>query len=283
MGAESCYFLSKRVDVVPVEVSAPSSGLRVALLEKMKGSQECYRSSTFSNPSYSRTCPPPVVLLSSSNLDPCDPDTPYGPVGFQSGSRMAEGNGDDVRTSLQQLIFHSRTSGPVPVVLEYEKVQSQVSCSGSQVHVNSGQERCGRQVQTATVTSTAGPRKEAGEAPDKIDFQKLFGSTRILNEGSIQVCSGYERVQKLPAENTELHSLDSGVSSGVEEQVSQEDSLEDVESGPNHLLSPPPPPATPNSCCPPGNRQVFKYHLSDSAALNKVLHVDCPQRCSIAV
>lgn len=237
--------MSKQVDVVPVEVASPSSGLYAALQEKMKWSKECYESSNFSNPSYSRACSPPVILLSSSNLDACDTDTPYGPVGLQSASQTAEGDGDHARTNvgLQQLMLRSRTSGPVPVVLDYEKVQSQVQCLGSQcqdVVLCSGKE-------ATRVSLIDGPNKVAeGTADmDRIDFQKLFGSTRILNEGSIQVSSGYEQVQKLQADKNELPSQDSGVSSGVEDQVSQEDSLEDTDSESNHLLfSPPPFPCT---------------------------------------
>lgn len=238
--------MSKQVDVVPVEVASPSSGLYAALQEKRR--QECYESSNFSNPSYSRSCAPPVVLLSSSNLDACDTDTPYGPVGFQSAGQVAEGDGDHARTNagLQELIFQSRTSGPVPVVLEYEKVQSPAQCSGSQcqdVGSCSSKESCEKLLEAARVSLSDGPHKaaEGTVERDRIDFLKLFGSTRILMEGSIQVSSGYEQVQKLQADNNELPSLDSGVSSGVEDQVSQEDSLEDTDSESNHLLFSPPP------------------------------------------
>lgn len=222
LGGQSYYFLSKRVDVVPVEVSSPPGGLYAALLERMKGSRERYESSMFSNPSYSRAFPPPVILQASSNLDACDSDTPYGPVGLQS--RTAERDAVTTNPRLQQLVFPSWTSRPGPVVLERETVQGP-----------------GR-LEAVRVTLADGPNKEAGQTAgwDPIDFHKLFGSTRILNEGSIQVCSGYEQVQKLQADTSELPSLDSGVSSGVEDQVSQEDSLEDTESGSRFLPKPEP-------------------------------------------
>lgn len=240
LSGESYYFKSKQVDVVPVEVASPPSGQYAASQEKTKRSHESYESSNFSNPSYSRACSPPVILLSSSNLDACDTDAPYGPVGPPAG-----GDGDPTGTNveLQQLLFPV-TGTTVPVVLEYEKVQSQAQCSGSQ---RQDVPSCSGEESRARVGLSDGAGEPAGGTveKDRIDFQKLFGRTRILNEGSILVSSGYEQVQKLQADNNELPSLDSGVSSGVEDQTSQEDSLEDTDSESNHLLfSPPPFPCT---------------------------------------
>lgn len=244
--SESYYFPSKQVDIVPVEVASPQDvvspcGLYAALQEKMKKSQQCYESSNFSNPSYTHPCSPPAISPAPSNLDACDADAPYGPVGCQ----RAEENGDDVHGNLvlRQLLFRSSDGGPVPVVFEYEKVESQeqrlnLKCQD----LDSG---CGEESRERMLGSGGiGPNKVAGQTAevDKIDFQKLFGSTRILNEGSIQVCSGYEQVQKLQCDSRELSSLDSGVSSGVEDQVSQEEeSLEDTDTESNHLLYSPPP------------------------------------------
>lgn len=247
--SESYYFLSKQVDIVPVQMASPQDvdspcGLYAALQEKMKNSQPCYESSNFSNPSYTHPCSPPAISPSSSNLDACDADTPYGPVGCQ----RAEENGDDVNRNvvLQQLLSRSSNSGPVPVVFEYEKVESQeqrlsLKCQG--LDSGCGKESCERMLEEGGIGATNGPNKVAEQTVevDKIDFQKLFGSTRILNEGSIQVCSGYEQVQKLQRDSRELSSLDSGVSSGVEDQVSQEESLEDTDSESNHLLYSPSP------------------------------------------
>lgn len=215
----------------------------------MKKSQQCYESSNFSNPSYSHSCSPPAISLSTSNLDACDADTPYGPVGCQGGSPSAEENADDARRDLvlQQLTCRGGDSGPLQVVFDYEKVESQEQRSGSKCQdLGSG---CGngsrdKRPEAGGIGATAGPLKVAEqtvEVEDKIDFQKLFGSTRILNEGSIQVSSGYEQVQQLQSDSSELLSLDSGVSSGVEDQVSQEESLEDTDTESNHLLYSPPP------------------------------------------
>lgn len=245
--SESYYFPSKQVDIVPVEVASPQDvvspcGLYAALQEKMKKSQQCYESSNFSNPSYTHPCSPPAISPSStSNLDACDADAPYGPVGCQ----RAEENGDDAHGNLvlRQLLCRGSDGGPVPVVLEYEKVESQERRLSLKCHdLDSG---CGQESRERMPGSGGiGPDKVAGQTAeaDKIDFQKLFGSTRILNEGSIQVCSGYEQVQKLQRDSRELSSLDSGVSSGVEDQVSQEEeSLEDTDTESNHLLYSPPP------------------------------------------
>lgn len=226
----------------PQDVVSPC-GLYAALQEKMKKSQQRYESSHFSNPSYTHPCSPPAISPSStSNLDACDADAPYGPVGCQ----RAEENGDDDahgNLALRQLLCRGSDGGPVPVVLEYEKVESQerrLSLKCGDLDSGCGQESRERMPGSGGI----GPDKVAGQRAeaDKIDFQKLFGSTRILNEGSIQVCSGYEQVQKLQCDSGELSSLDSGVSSGVEDQVSQEEeSLEDTDTESNHLLYSPPP------------------------------------------
>ncbi|CAI5681226.1 unnamed protein product [Oreochromis niloticus] len=61
------------------------------------------------------------------------------------------------------------------------------------------------------------------------DFQRLFGSSGGVFGKFIQVCSDYERVEKQQADSPELPSLDSGVSSGGEEQLSQDEGMEDAD------------------------------------------------------
>lgn len=250
------------MDIVPVEVTVKCSedmfspsGLYAALQEKNKKSQRCYESSNFSNPSYSHPCSPPDISLATSNLDACDADTPYGPVCSQGGSQIAEDNGDDVKRNIVLQQLRSSNSGPVPVVFEYEKVESQeqsLSFKCQDLDLCCGKESCERRLEAGEISTTNGHSNVAEKKveADKVDFQMLFGSTRILNEGSLQLCSGYEQVQKLQSDKNELHSLDSGVSSGVEDQVSQEESLEDTDTESSHLLfSPPFPTASQQFAC----------------------------------
>lgn len=245
--SESYHSLSKQVDIVPVKVTSPKDlGLYAALLEKMKN-RNCYESnsSNFSNPIYPHLCSAPVVLLSTSNLDACDSDTPYGPVDFQDCCQSKENPGDKSGAveGFPRFLFGSSSSGPVPVVLEYGTVESQVQgLSFKCQDLCCGKENSERSVEACTISMTDGHREVAEKKAemDMVDFQKLFGSPRILNEGSIQVCSEYEQVPTLHAMNNELPSLDSGVSSGVEDQVSQEESLEetDTDTDSNHLFLP---------------------------------------------
>ncbi|KAL3996880.1 ATP-dependent DNA helicase PIF1 [Sarotherodon galilaeus] len=61
------------------------------------------------------------------------------------------------------------------------------------------------------------------------EIQRLFGSSGGVFGKFIQVCSDYERVEKQQADSPELPSLDSGVSSGGEEQLSQDEGMEDAD------------------------------------------------------
>lgn len=236
-----------------------ASGPEAALLEKMR-SESSYDStnSSFSNPSYSQfSPPPPVSSLTVGTLELCGADTRCGPVGSQGEGKNAEQDRDKVRGKeveiLQLLSKGSNISEPMPVNSDYEKVEKpQVErfrlqsldsgvCSGEEV----SQESLEADSINVTDSHDEGPEgkeEREGRYGKEIDFKKLFGgSGSILGKGSIQVCSDYERVQR--DDSPEFPSLDSGIISGGEGQMSQEESLEDIDKSTEStsLLFPPPP------------------------------------------
>ncbi|XP_073333817.1 uncharacterized protein [Pagrus major] len=245
--SETMNSFSKPVDIVSVEVTSAVDAFlpispEAALQEKIRvDSSYESTSSSFSNPSYSQLSPPlpPVSQLTAGNLKPCEADTPYGPVGGQGEGRKAEEDKDEEsREEILKLLSESnKISEPMLVISDYEKVERpQVErfrlqsldsgmCSGEEVSQES------MEVDSINVTDEdAEGREETQEENRKeVDFQKLLGGIGgVFDKGSIQVCSGYEQVQKLQDDSPELNSLDSVISSGDEEQVSQEESLEDV-------------------------------------------------------
>lgn len=240
----------KPVDIVSVEVSSAVDAIllnspEVALQEKMRV-ESSYEStsSSFSNPSYSQLSPPlaHVSLLTAGNLKPCNADSPYGPVSSQGEGRKAEEDKDDEeesREEIRKLLSEGNSiKEPMPVISDYEKVERpQVErfrlqsldsgvCSGEEVSQES------LEVDSINVSDEDPEGKEEetqGEDRKEVDFQKLLkGIGGVLDKGSIQVCSGYEQVQRPQGDSPELDSLDSVISSGDEEQASQEESLEDA-------------------------------------------------------
>ncbi|XP_035516745.1 uncharacterized protein LOC118327481 isoform X2 [Morone saxatilis] len=267
--SESFSSFLKPVEIISVEVTSTVDAISpsrpdTALLEKMRSeSSNESNSSSFSNPSYSHVSPPPPVSsLTAGNLAPCGTDSPYGPVVNQGEGENAEQGKDELRGKeveiMQLLSKGSNNSEPMPVISDYEKVEKpQVErsrlqsldsgmCSGEEISQES------LEVDSISVTDChdEGPEdKEEREEGNEKDFQKLFGGSRgIFDKGSIQVCSGYEQVQKLPADSTELPSLDSCISSGGKEQESQEESLEEVDKSTETTSFLFPPPSSPLAC-----------------------------------
>ncbi|XP_040001722.1 uncharacterized protein LOC120800036 isoform X2 [Xiphias gladius] len=256
----------KPEEFLSVEVTSTADAVMLcrseaALLEKMK-SESSYEStrSSYSNPSYSKLCPPPPASSPITGTPgPCAADTPNGPVGRQCEGKTTEQDREEERrkaVELQQLLSKSDSNSErVQVMSDYEKVEKLHAerlrlqsldsgmCSGEEV----SQESLEADSIGATDSHDEGPdgkgqEREGGNGKE-VDFQKLFGgSGNFFGKGSIQVCSDYEQVQTLQPCSPELPSLDSGVSSASEEQVSHEESLEEVDKSPEtkSFLFPPP-------------------------------------------
>ncbi|XP_022594034.1 uncharacterized protein LOC111216695 [Seriola dumerili] len=243
-------FLSlKPEDIISVEVTSSVDAVtrckkEAALLEKMK-SENGYEStsSSFSNPSYSHLCaPPPVSSSTTGNVEPCAADTPNGSVGSQGDGKTAEEVREEERKKeleIQQLLSKgNNNSEPVQVISDYEKppverfrLQSLDSgmCSGEEVSQES-LEADSIGAPDSHDEGSEGKEQEREGGDGKVDFKMLFGgSGSLFGKGSIQVCSDYEQVQRMPPCSPELPSMDSGVCSGSEEQLSHEESLEDFD------------------------------------------------------
>ncbi|KAK9540936.1 hypothetical protein VZT92_003353 [Zoarces viviparus] len=264
---ESSHSLFKPVEVVSVEVTSAVDavaplGLEAALLQKMR-SESSYEStsSIFSNPSYSHLCPPPppppplpVSSLTAGSLAPCAADTPYGPVGGHADKAEQEARGEEVKIRLL-LSKGGNDSESMPMVSDYEKAEKiQVERARLQSldsGVCSGEEVSQESLEADSINTAEGEEESEGGSGKEVDFQKLFGGGGgVFHKGSIQVCSGYERVETPQPDRPELLSMDSGVSGVGEEQVSQEDVDQSSES--SCLLSPPlPPPCSSSPGFPP--------------------------------
>ncbi|XP_062291462.1 uncharacterized protein LOC133995967 [Scomber scombrus] len=271
---KSLHFFIKPEEFISVEVTCKGDGFApcrsdVALLEKMK-SESSYDStnSSFSNPSYSHLDPlPPVPSLTAGNLEPCATDSPYGPVGGQGKGNTAEQDRKEEERRkdeeiLQLLKTGSSNRETIPVILDYNRVEKlqpervrlqsldSGMCSGEEVSQESLEADSINMTDSHDEVPQAKEEREGDNGQDE-GFQKLFGnisSGGIVCKGSIQVCSGYEPVQKLQADSNELLSLDSGLSSGGEEQLSQEESMEDIDKSTESTRFPFPPPSCALPC-----------------------------------
>ncbi|KAK2918627.1 hypothetical protein Q8A73_002998 [Channa argus] len=250
--SQTFHSLMKPVEIMPVEVTSPVDAVtpkkEAALLEKIRReSGSGSSSSSFSNPNYSPLCRlPPISSLTAGNLQPCASDTPYGPVGIQCKSENEEQNKEEERRKeieiLELLSKGGESSGTVQVISDYEKVEKlQIEHMGLlslDPCVTRAEEISEESLEddTSNVNDSYDKEPEDKENEEEEDqmvkakhFHALFGGTGgVFGKGSIQICSDYERVQKLKVE-PELPSVDSGVGSGGEEQVSQEESPDDVD------------------------------------------------------
>ncbi|XP_019958215.2 uncharacterized protein [Paralichthys olivaceus] len=251
------FFLSTKLeDIASVEVVSTVDAVTLCskeapLLEKRSNES----SSSFLNPSYSHLFPPTCSLPTTANLEPCAGDAPRG-HSLGEGKHTEQDREEERMKELEilQLLSKGSNSEPVPVVSDYEKVEKlQVQCirlhtldSGVGSDEEVSEERMEADNISANESQDKGPKnleEEKDGGNGQIDFQKLFGgSGSVFGKGSIQICSDYKPVQMLQPESPELPSLDSGVSSGGEERVSHEESLEDVDisSESTHFLFPPP-------------------------------------------
>ncbi|CAJ1053337.1 uncharacterized protein LOC117815733 [Xyrichtys novacula] len=254
----------KQLDIASIEITSPLDVIAPfkpegALLEKMRseGSFET-TSSSYSNPSYAHLCPAPplpVSSLTAGNLDPCGADTPYGPVCRQSdddkdaGQERGKVRGKDLEI-LEQFSKSCKKGEPVTVISDYERVEKlQVERSRLQ-SLDSGVCSCEEvsqeslEADSINVSECHDEEREeeeevAGKGKDGV-FQRLFGgSVDIFGKDSIQVCSDYERVQKLEPDDLEIQHQNSGVKSQTEKQLNLDDVSKSTEST-NLLFSLPP-------------------------------------------
>ncbi|XP_022593967.1 interleukin-2 receptor subunit beta-like [Seriola dumerili] len=230
-------FLSfKLEEIISVEVTSSVNAVtrckkEAALLEKMKN-ENGYEStsSSFSNPSYSQ---PLVSPSTAGNVEPCAADTPNGSVGSQGDGKTAEEVREEERKKeleIQQLLSKgNNNSEPVQVISDYEKPLVEHQSSGEEVSQES-LEADSIGAPDSHDEGSEGKEQEREGGDGKVDFKMLFGgSGSLFGKGSIQVCSDYEQVQRMPPCSPELPSMDSGVCSGSEEQLSHEESLEDFD------------------------------------------------------
>ncbi|XP_074550948.1 uncharacterized protein LOC141808297 isoform X2 [Halichoeres trimaculatus] len=239
----------KPLDIASVEIATSVDDIspikpEAELPDKMRN-ESGYEStnSSFSNPSYAHVCsapPPPVSLLTSAgNLDPCAPDTPYGPVCCQgedkdSGQKREEFREKEVK--IRELFSKDcNKDEPVLVISDYEKVDKlqmeRFRLQSLDSGVGSGEEVSQESLEADSINMTESNEEDQEETElekEKGVLQKLFGgSVDIFGKDSIQVCSDYERVQKLQPDSPEPQNL--SVNNEIQEQFDHQESLEDTD------------------------------------------------------
>ncbi|KAM4585098.1 uncharacterized protein PAE49_004449 isoform 1-T2 [Odontesthes bonariensis] len=239
--SESFHSYFKPMEIASVEVTTTVDAVTHCGPDvKMIKDEENYEStsSSFSNPSYSELCSPPVSSLTAGNLEPCAADSSYGPVCGQ-GEGKNKGHDSDVvaeKKILQLFSKCSSNSESLQVISDYEKFEKvQFECLRLQ-SVDSGMCSCeevsqeSMEVDSINVTDEGTQDKDEKEGGDgkHLSFQRLFGSSEgDFAKECIEVSFDYSLIPKLQADSPELPSLESGINSSGEERESQEESMED--------------------------------------------------------
>lgn len=229
------------MEIVSVEVTSTLDGVAPNMPEAMPLEKMSSKSSYESNLIYSKLSSP-GFSLTSGNIETCNSDTPYEPSGCEGDSENAVQIRDEVTEEevlIQELLSKATDTKPMQVNLDYEKVErpqvERIRLHSLDSGLCSGEEVSQESLEADSINTTdshdewpEGKEVTCGRNGENINFQKLFEDSGISDKESINVHLGYEQVQKLQADSLGLLSLDSGISTRGEEQVSQQVNLEDV-------------------------------------------------------
>ncbi|KAM9770036.1 uncharacterized protein ACNS7B_007423 [Menidia menidia] len=230
--SKSFHSFLKPMDVVSVEVTGSVDAVTPCRTDvKWMTDQENYENniSSFSNPSYSKFCCPPVSSLTAGSLEPCAADSPYGLVSCHGDEEITRHDADvpEKNIEVKKLLSKcSSNSESIPMISDYEKVEKlQFVCfrlESVDSGMFSGEEVSQENMEADSINATdAGSLgKEEKEAQDVRNgsFQMLFGKSGIdFDKESIKVFCDYKRVTELQAASTEFPTLEPGINSGGEE------------------------------------------------------------------
>lgn len=227
--SESLHSLVTPIEIAQVEVISTPNAFAPTKLEeeKMQGALAVKAghpssSSSFSNPIYTQLSRqlPSALPLPSGTHEACDADTP---TGCHSDKNLEQ----DEELAILRLLSEENCESTF-VISDYKKVErvemDRVRLQSLDSGVGSAEEVSQESLEADSITKTAD--EDGGEKEqEENDFLKLFGGGGVVDKGSIQVCSGYEQIQKLHNDTAELFSLDSGISSGCGQLMDHEDSL----------------------------------------------------------
>lgn len=228
-------FHVKPLEIAKVEVTSSLNDVRATELQAMLQGMLLVKSghpsssSSYSNPIYSHSPPlPSALMLTAGNLEPCDADTPYGPGSCQSDDKNVE---QDEESAILRLLSEGKCKETI-VSSDYEKVErvdmDRVRLQSLDSGVCSSEEVSEESLEPDSITKAADEDRNEIEE-EEYNFLKLLGGGGVLAKGSIEVCSDYEQIQKMPKDTSEPLSLDSSTSSGWEQLVNHEDSLTEEE------------------------------------------------------
>lgn len=223
--SESFHLLVKPIEIAQVEVTSSVNAVSPTELEEklitVKGGQPS-TSSSFSNPIYSHLCPPfpPALPLT----DTCDANTPYGSSSCHSDKITRQ----DEDLAILKLLSEGNCKATF-VISDYEKAEraetDRIRLQSLDSGVCSTEEVSQESLEADSITKSGDEIEE-----EENDFLKLFGGEDVLDKGSIEVCSGYEQIQKMLSHPSELLSLDSGfISGGCGQLANHDDSLTEEE------------------------------------------------------